>query len=515
MFPLLTLVRRLTRLVSLSDADSRSQPCPARSERTLVRRPSLVSIVLLLGVAVRIRLGVENHSYWYDEAYLLLNVYARSFADLVGAIDYNVAIPPAFLWVERALFLTLGPAEWAMRLEAFVAGLAALFLMVPLARRVVGGPAAWVPVALLAVSRCALAHGCEVRPYTVDLLAVEAVLLAASVLLAGETSGRARTFAGAALLAITAVGPWLSFPIPFALGGGILALFVKAWQGGSRGLWVLGAAVGLTAVLSGGTMWYFHARHLYYPGLQSHWGAGGQQGFPNWSNLWAVAAWPLDRAVNAGNYGTREMGIVLTLLAVAGAYRLGRRNLPVAAAILGSAALAVSAGYLGYYPLAGRTAVFLLPGLWLAAGAGVVELSERFPGRRAVRLVPFAVIAYDLVMAGVSLVTPSAYPPAREMFQYVRSNRTNGDLLWVSHVEVYQCYHGREEWVVGCLTPTAEVMNRSAGSRVWVIEQPSAGMSVAAPVVAALKTAGYAEVDRREGYGIVLVLYARLPVGRG
>ena len=42
---------------------------------------------------MRLRQYTACASYWYDEAYLLLNVFRRSFGDLTGAVDYQVVTP--------------------------------------------------------------------------------------------------------------------------------------------------------------------------------------------------------------------------------------------------------------------------------------------------------------------------------------------------------------------------------------------------------------------------------------
>ncbi|MFO0935709.1 MAG: hypothetical protein U0798_04225 [Gemmataceae bacterium] len=93
----------------------------------------LIAASLFFGFLFRIRLLSMNNSYWYDEAYLLLNIYSRSFQNLLGATDYLQVAPPAYLWCEKAVSLLFGQAEWSMRLPAFIAGILALLLLIPLA----------------------------------------------------------------------------------------------------------------------------------------------------------------------------------------------------------------------------------------------------------------------------------------------------------------------------------------------------------------------------------------------
>src|SRR5262249_60524543 len=111
---------------------------------------------------------------------------------------------------------------------ALAAGMAALFLMIPLARRLLGGTA-WIwPVALCAVSNHALAHAYQVKPYSSDLLVTLLVLLAALVYLSPESTSRSRRCGLIGILFAGVLAPWFSFPSAFILGGVSLAWFVQA-----------------------------------------------------------------------------------------------------------------------------------------------------------------------------------------------------------------------------------------------------------------------------------------------
>src|SRR5690348_1809895 len=97
--------------------------CSRRGMRTL---SVSVALLLALGVALRVRQYAACPSYWYDEAYLLLNVFRRSFLELLGPLRDDQAAPPLFLWTLRGLYRVAGGGEWVMRLPALAAGVAGL-----------------------------------------------------------------------------------------------------------------------------------------------------------------------------------------------------------------------------------------------------------------------------------------------------------------------------------------------------------------------------------------------------
>lgn len=333
---------------------------------------------LLFGLAAVVRQYLFAHSYWYDEAFLILTIRERGFVELLGAQPYNLVIPPLFLWIERALHVIGGDGEMVLRLPAFAAAVASLFLMIPLARVVLPRQLALWPFALLAVSRHLVAHACEVRPYTIDLLFSEFILFCAAVRIAPAASDRARRLAMAGLVLAAAMGPWASFPTMFVLGGTSLALAVHSWRRGDRRTWIAWLLFNGSAALSGLALWWFSAREMYYPGMVEHWGHQGWWGFPDWHSPANVARWLLSRPYEVGNYGNREVGIVLAALALVGAGALTKRAPAMAVLLMAPFVLAVGAALAGKYPLAHRTGFFLLPFLWLLAATGFgVLLGDR------------------------------------------------------------------------------------------------------------------------------------------
>jgi hypothetical protein len=481
------------------------QPTASARVQTALSSPAVWLALLVLGLTARGRQYLGCPSYWYDEAYLLLNVFERSFTELIGPLQYNVVIPPLFLWILRGTYLLAGPSELAMRLPAATAGLAALFLMIPLARYLAGKPGWLWAVGFCAVSDHALMHGCEVRPYTFDLLTTEAVLLAAYAMLAGR-----RTSGLICLLLLAPIAPWISFPSVFILAGASAALGLLALRLRQVTIWVSWSLLNTLLAVSTLALWHFAARHLYYPGLREHW-ATGWNGFPDLSSPATAIHWAIQCLVGIGNYGTTGMGIPLLLLGALGLTSLWKRARALAVLLLAPLLAAGLAAFLGRYPMGDRTVFFAVPCLWLLAAAGAGALINRLQGRLAwIGLVVLAAILVpDIVRMTKSVAAVHAKVEYREAFAYVHTHWAPGDRLWVLHPEVHDVYYGRDPKLLGYQTPPEEVERIARAGRLWTIAQPrDSGSPVCAEVFDRLQAAGCVPVLRYQVKGMEVLLYA-------
>jgi hypothetical protein len=454
-----------------------------------------------------LRQFVACPSYWYDEAYLLVNIFDCSFDQLLGPLRAQVVIPPLFLWLLRGLYLLLGGAEWAMRLPALLASVAALFLSIPLARRVVGSPGWLWMLGLCSVSHHALMHTYEVRPYASDFLLSEAILLAAVVCLSPASTPRGRRGSFAALCALTLLGPWLSFPSVFVLGAVSLALFLQAWR--RRGSWWI-CWIGQSGLLllSCALLWYASARHLYYPGLQDHWG----ERFPDLAAPAEALSWLGACLIELGHYGTTGMGIPLLLLGTLGLVSFVRRWPVLAVLLTGPVGLAVIAAALRRYPLGDRLLFFAVPCIWLLAIEGLTLTMRRFGGRGAwlslaVLTVLLAPGCADLIR---HLITVCPRTDFRGAFDYVHDHRASGDVLWVSQPEVYEVYFGKEPSVLSPYTPAKLIDQALQRSRLWLISTPGgAKITAFQETWNHLRASGAEPLQRRDFLGLEVILYAR------
>ncbi|HWB07829.1 MAG TPA: glycosyltransferase family 39 protein [Pirellulales bacterium] len=455
----------------------------------------LLAGLVLLGGLARLRQYFARTSYWHDEAFLLLNVFQRSFFELAGPLSHDQAAPPVFLWILRACYLAAGPSELAMRLPALSASLAALVLMVPLARTVVGKSGSVWAVGCACLSSCLLHLSYQVKPYTTDVLVAEAVLLATAIYLqAGDSPGRRRA-SGLALLTAALVGPWLSFPSAFTLAGAAMAVLVETVRSGGRRDWAYWVSMQIALLTSCAGLWLVAARHHNTPYQQTFWAVD----FVDLSSIGGCLGWLASKLIEAGNYGVQGTGLPVAILAAIGLATCARRQPRLAVLLVAPACLACLAAALRQYPLGNRLLAFLLPSLWLTAAYGLDSLAHLSKGRVAWAVPALSVLV--LLAGGVrtAMYAVVAKPSVefRQAFDYVHHHWGPGDSLWVSQPAVYEAYFGRKSNLVDGDSPPESIERAARRGRVWMVCHPPAGETARWDAAReAIESFGAVEVDR-------------------
>jgi uncharacterized membrane protein len=183
---------------------------------------------VVFGVICRLSQYTANTSLWHDEAFVALNVLHKSFAELLGPLDWHEAAPPGFLVLEKLAVSTLGRSEYALRLIPFLAGLAGLICFAGMARRISGsGLEVFWAVLLLAASSKLIGQASEAKHFTLDLLWAALLCWSAVRIRHLHAPGRSLLAWGA----LGAIGLWLSFASLFVFAGTSLALAPRVLRG--------------------------------------------------------------------------------------------------------------------------------------------------------------------------------------------------------------------------------------------------------------------------------------------
>jgi 4-amino-4-deoxy-L-arabinose transferase-like glycosyltransferase len=451
---------------SLAEKETKQQP-GGSLQRTL---PLLVAALVVLGLGARIRQYAAGASYWYDEAYLLLNVFDKNCGELLGPLRNDQAGPPIYFWTLRILYQIAGPSEWTMRLPAFLASVLALFVMIAAARRIVphGG---WLwAVGLCATCKQAADRGAEVKPYTWDFLLTLLILWAAHLCLTAESSqNRWRPWLW--LLVLAVLGPWCSLPSVFVLGAVGLALFYRAIRSRCRGAWYEWAGFHFLFLASAASLYFFVLRQQRTAALDYYW----RNYYGDASSPGRFVAWATLCLVGIGQYGSNGLGVPLLLFALLGGYLMGRRSPAHLIMLAGPFALGMAASLLHRYPLQDRLTFFLVPCLYLLAAEGIGTLAEKIRVAQRPRwlMATCLGVLIALLVPGIGPAVQMAVmapdPGFREAFAYADRHRRPTDVYWVSHPQVYEVYFRAKGTCLGSYDDENAVVERARGRRLWLL----------------------------------------------
>ncbi len=373
--------------VAAPPASPRAGAAPSRGPDVAVRLLQVAGCILLL------RQCFARRGLWHDEAKLANAILDLDAAEVLGPLTRHNGTPPLFLLLTDLAETLFGAGEPALRCVPLVAGMACLFLLPAVARRLLspwGVPAA---MAVLVTSSGFLYYANELKPYGPDGAVTLALLLAGGTLFTASPSRRALAAAAAA----GALAVWGCYPAIFVLGALGAAATLLAIRARDR------AALARAAAVS--AVWLASFAALYVVRLRV------ARGSEYLDHFWryAHAPFPLASVESAAWYPVAflgflrsPVGIELAWLGacalVAGAILLARRGGHAALVLCLPALFAVLASLMHAYPLAGRLLVFAVPLAALLIGEAVGGL--RVAGPRVTALLRGGLLA--------ALVAPGA-----------------------------------------------------------------------------------------------------------
>jgi hypothetical protein len=394
--------------------------------------------VLALGAGLRLRQYLAQHCYWHDEAMVVLNVFEKDSAGLMGVLDSNQAAPPAFLLAQRAMFVQLGRSELVMRFIPFVAGMIALALFAWLAWRLWGGKYPLLAIGAILMFACAdsaIWHAVEAKQYSIDLLV--AVMLLLVVLVPSKDQSPLRRLLLASLIAAPAV--WFSYSTIFMFGGISLALLpaIARGRGKAIGAWALCNGIVAASFL---IVYALVIREQQVSLLYEYWG----DEFVDFSRPMFIPVWFFREAASICNYPMDLAGPILFPIVILGAvvmYRRGQTERLLA--LILPAALVLLAAALHRYPFGGsRLTLFLAPSVFILAGAGLLAIAThpRANWRGLWMVIPAAFVVIAMYHAGIYLIAPPARGNMAPSVAFVKAHWSPGDPIYSNKVPEFRCY---------------------------------------------------------------------------
>ena len=394
------------------------------------------------GVVLRLVYFLAGRSLWIDEVRVALNVASRSYAGLLRPLDYDQSAPPLFLWGEKLASQLLGVNDRAFWLLPLLAGIAAMVLFIPLARRFLPGWAGVLAAASFCIAPTLVHYSAVANPYIGDLTLALAITVAAY-----DWVERPRSMLARALPWLGVVAAWASSPSMFTLLGAGGAIVLGSAPDRRRkavamvGLW-------LAAFLAAYLVSYRLAAHNHY--LHDFWVGRFLTPGPRFLERLAGSRREVLTALSAGLYYPATAGLtapdwfvqgerygtwLLAVVMVVGIVALVRTRARWEAILLfGPLLLLGAASGAGQYPISSRLVLFLVPPIYLGTAAGIAWLLERLApasSRLAGRSVIVLVFGAQLLMMGRYLAHCPSVENARDLVAVLDRARRGPQTVYV------------------------------------------------------------------------------------
>ncbi len=347
-------------------------------------------LIIAAGAWLRLARFAERPALWIDELMFGLNIGTRSIGELIGQLDFGQTAPPLFLLATHGVVAAFGMSEWALRVIPLAASLATLPAFLLLARHLLPGPVALVPLAMLTFAPSALRYANEARPYSMDVLIAVVLPLLALRLTSQPTNDRRWWLLGLG----GAVSLLASSPAVFATAAIGSALIATPEIRGSRAGRIRLAILGVSWMAVFITIYLTILKPAETPALDRFWAgafpAGNAESLVrDWRPPVLTVFWP-----DGVERPTLAFGL-LALTSAGGLLVTGRRRgLAGPLLLLGPVVAVSAAALLHVYPLRSvRVTLFAVPSLLLMFWAGVAALIEKTNVTRRALVTALAVVA--------------------------------------------------------------------------------------------------------------------------
>lgn len=477
----------MARLVHWQPQASASEPWTSRD------RWGLAS---LLAVAFGLRLWRLDAGLWYDEIVTVLT-YARLPFPVCIATYVNENQHFLYTLLARASFVLFGEHAWSLRLPAALFGVASVWSLYLLGRRVAGSREGLLAAALLTVSYHHVWFSQSARGYSGLLFWA---ILASWLLLGAIESGAPRLWVFYA--ASAALGVWTHLTMVFVVAGHALifgAMLVAGPEARRQAAW--------TGILLGfglATLIGLQLHAFVLPQMRA-----GIAATVSYVEAWKNPLWTLTE-VAAGlrlGFAHAALGAVAAVVFGAGLWSYARSapaviGLLLLPALLGGGYVVAVGHHLWprfFYFAFGFAALVALRGC-LVAGEAVARLARLPDSRRA----------WPGLAACVVLVAASAHT----RLEFVEANQRAGDGFAAANLAgwVYRNYYGKPWDFVMTSKELEEVRARSR--RTWLVYTLPQVLEGMAPEIARAVKRDFREVRRFPGTlnnGAVYVCLAEGP----
>jgi hypothetical protein len=396
-------------------------------------------IIISVGIALRLIRYLHNPSLWFDEAGGAVDIFSRSFSELIEpSPDWSSKRPYGHLILIKLATVLFGNSEFALRLIPLCFGISSLFLFYKTAKEYINPSAVPVALGLFAVSETLIFQSANLKPYSEELAYALIITITAMYI-----SSRKLTVS---LIACTGLGGavllWFSHSAVFVLAGAgaclaVYSLMKKDWSK-VGGLFVIYLIWAMSFVAD----YFVYIRHLI-----SNFNMSVDELLVNERAFIPFPVkslndvrWIIDTFFETFNY---PVGLIFKGIAafgfLTGCISLFRNDREKFFLLLSPIIVTLIASMLHKYPFKGRLIIFLVPFFMLFIAEGVEFVRRKISDKTIVPgVVLIAVLfVYPLSWAAYHAGTPSSREEIRPVIGYIKKNWHDGDVIYVHYYAQY------------------------------------------------------------------------------
>lgn len=398
-------------------------------------------VLVVIGIALRLRHYLEDRSFWQDEICLALSIVNRSAQEIWQHIllfpDFAQA-PLFFQIIEKAVVAVLGNSEMSLRFFPLIASILTVFWARRFFQRFLDPVAATIALAAFAVIEPLVYFAAELKPYGVDVLAAFMVYEMFFYLKRTWSLRAFILFAAGGMLVI-----WLSNAMLFILAGCGAVLFFENLSAREWRRAAILAVSYLAWALSLALLYHVSLGRMLNPDLIKNWRlTGGFAPEPLWTLGgigWLVRVF-VDMFRSPLGFGWPYL---MACFFGAGCYGLWQKNRGQLVFLAVPLVLTVLAASCEKYPFYERMVLFLVPALLVIWAAGVRDMASkvsRFGGWLAAGIVIVALVFPAIVAIG-NAVQPRGKEENRQAMDFLARQYQPGDLIAISPQAQYPFWY--------------------------------------------------------------------------
>lgn len=130
----------------------------------------LSTLIVLLGIFLRIFHFIDNRSLWGDEIMLAINIVDNNYWQLALPLKMEQYAPLGFLWIEKTFNYLLGDAEKALRFFPLCCGILAILFFHKLSKHMLNNTERLIALTLFAFAHPVIYYSVEVKQYETEML---------------------------------------------------------------------------------------------------------------------------------------------------------------------------------------------------------------------------------------------------------------------------------------------------------------------------------------------------------